>query len=238
MDQDIASLLNDINAIYERKRNIEELIKLSNKFSECNKSNDSDNSYKFNCGNLTIAFFNKDIRDGAKDNTVFLDPAGSAFFGTYANAIWGGGGVSGVLYEYSKINGEKIKNYLSHEDFDRVQKRNGAVYHKYDNCGIIHVVSFDFRGGEYDDDTIEDELFKSYTQVYDEYNNKVKDAFDFRMVTLSGSIFSGKYQDKILNMTPRIIYDIFVRIDKPININLYELSSNSFDKLIDGFRHL
>ena len=223
MENQIAILLNNINIIHERKHNIEILIKLL--FNE------------FSYGNLTIKLVNKSVIDNATDNTVFVDPAGSAFSGTYDIVRWVGGGVSGALYNYAKINGNNISNNLSKENFEAVKNKTSAAYNKYNNCGIIHVVSFNFSDQLYDNNTIIEELTKSYTHVYNEYI-KLADNSDFRMVVLSGAIFAGNYKDKILELTPKIIHDIFTKSIKPINMSIYEIDKNSFDKLVKEFSKL
>lgn len=228
MENQIAILLNNINIILERKHNIEILIQLL--------------SNEFIYGNLTIKLINKSITNNATNNTVFVDPAGSAFSGKYDIATWGGGGVSSVLYNYAeingnKINGNKISSSLSEKNFEAVKNRTSAAYNKYNNCGIIHVVSFNFSGQFYNDSTIIQELTKSYTHVYNEYIN-LTDNTDFRMVVLSGAIFAGNYKDKILELTPKIIHDIFTKSTKPINISIYEIDKNSFNTLVKGFNKL
>ena len=168
---------------------------------------------EFKSGNVTLRLINGNVIKNASADTVFLDPAGSAFYGSYGKQTWGGGGVSGVLYDYaikhdSTLDVTRMDTILTPEEYNKIKQRKGACYKKYDNCAIIHVVSMNFGGEIMTDNEIRAELTKSYSHVFEEYNSKIKGINDFRMVTLSGAIFSGMYKDKILKMTPSVICNV------------------------------
>jgi len=188
--------------------------------------------------NVTLIIINDNILHYADEDTIFLDAAGTSFANNYNNAIWYGSGISGILRNYAIkenniISETNLKNYMTIKDFENIKNREKAKYIKYQNCGIIHVISNDFSsGGVYNDDSITIELKKSYEQVYNEYIKNIKGATDFRMVTLSGALYSGMYKDKILNQTPNIIIEIFRKIDEPIKLYLYEFDDKSYEKLI------
>lgn len=193
------------------------------------------------CGfNCKLIIVNADIKINSDNNTIFLDPAGSAFSGSYETATWGGGGVSNILYKHvkndnsTKIEGTYLKNHLTKQQFEDVKARKAAAFVKYKNCGVIHVISEAF-GSNTSEDKIKNELTKSYKQVYDEYVAKIKGAQDFRMVVLSGGLFSGgKNNENIIRkLTPSIICDIFKSIDVPVTIYLLEFDSDKYNKLIE-----
>lgn len=192
-----------------------------------------------------IEIFNADITAGATKDTVFLDPAGTAFnvpgSPDYKNSKWGGGGVSGKLYDYAtfnyndgniepirKIVGNPVSiNILAEDEYLNIHNRKMAKYVKYENCGIIHVVSKLFNSNT-SEKTIYEELRKSYSQVLEAYKNIVPTPKEFRMVTLSGGIFAGGNEKKIRELTPKIICELFGQYD---GIKLYEFNKKASDEL-------
>jgi len=192
--------------------------------------------------------------------TVLLDPAGAAFNPIYKDADWTGGATSAVIYGHAtgekdldrhippyKIQGQKIKYYMDEDDFNKVKRRNAAKYVQYDNCGIIHVISQDFRENPkgrsknvWTNEEIEKELRKSYNQILNEYKALTPKPKEFRMVALSAGVFSNilntdLYQKYILKITPKIICELFGQYD---GVQLYEYDKKSFDKLKEHFDKL
>lgn len=199
------------------------------------------NTFKVN--NVTFVVENKSVIDDAEnnDNIVFLDPAGSAFYSSYETSMFFGGGVSGVLYNYAKIYGNRLKDIFTEDEFNKVKWRDGSSYKKYTNCDIIHVISTNFGDEKnYTVNKIRDKLEESYRQVYDEfkknYNNQTN---EFRMIVLSGGIYSGEFKNEILELTPGVVVDIFNRYEVPNTIiYIYEYDHTSYNKLLEGFHNL
>jgi len=199
--------------------------------------NSDDQVFEFITGNVKFVVKNDNVVADADNNTIFVDPAGSAFYSNYDNAKWYGGGVSGILYNYTDVAGDNLKNTFTEDEFNDVKMLKRAIYKKYNNCGVIHVISTDFGDDIFTIDQIKQCLEKSYERVYDEFvKNFDPNTNEFRMIVLSGGIYSGDYKNTILQLTPEILANIFGKYTTAdITIYIYEFNKNSYDKLIDSF---
>lgn len=181
---------------------------------------------KKKCNNLTINIVEAEITDGIHDGTIILDPAGTAF---HTNSFENCSGVSGALYKTAKHRGtllekKNVTDVMDYNSEQDVKNRTKAKFVKYDNFGIIHVVSQNFGMGNWNTNSIKSELTKSYNQVYNEVQHLISQGVnlsDLRFVVLSGGIFSGNYDNTIFDNTINIICQVFNNIQTPITINLY-----------------
>jgi len=188
------------------------------------------NQTEFKCDNITLTIINDDIINYADEDTIFLDTIDIS--DDYDKAFWNKN-KNNSLYEYAIKNNKIISNTKISESIlknDYIDISNGkAKYIKYENCSIIYIKSNNFTQYEIGSD-LENELKKSYSQIYEEYKN-IKDVNDFRMVSLLNSPLE-KFE-KIINKIPKIICKIFEKIKKPIKIYLYEKKLTIYKKLIN-----
>lgn len=154
---------------------------------------------------LNLQIIEGDIKNYINNNNIVVDPAGTSI----ESGEWGGGNVSGAIYEELKIEGESIK---PEHNLETIKKYTEVCHNKFDNdIDIIHVHSPDGKVDEYKNKKYDfkQALKNSYKNIFNKYLEINKMNKQLILVQISGDLFAGNFKANMPEFTIEAINEGF-----------------------------